>query len=584
MEEQKDKEQKDIKLVVAEDDKPAKKFEPKEFLKTLPNLPGVYRYFDSSGRLLYVGKARDLKRRVSSYFQKTLPPRTRMMVDMIANAEITVVNSEAQALILEANLIKTQNPLFNIVFRDDASYPYLKFSAGKYPRLSYFRGNFDKASTFFGPFPNANAAKETLGLVQKVFKIRTCENSVFNNRSRPCLLYQIQRCCGACCGLVTPEEYKETVDLVKTFLKGRSDVIQEGLTRKMEAYAKALEFEKAAVVRDMLTSVSSVVQQQIMEATPDANADIIAVAIEGGEVCVNLAMVRGGRHLGDRAVFPKIGKDTDIPTEEEVLEAFISQHYQTMDVPPVVIAKVEDKVTEIEDLLNNLTTQKTSLVRRPQNVRRKWLELAEFNAKLALNRRLSEEGHQIARIEALVKALGIQMEEEDFGNFTVECFDISHSSGEATQASCVVFSGNKMDSSKYRRFNINDVAPGDDYAAMKQVLTRRYTRVVKGEMQMPTVVLVDGGKGQVHMACEVFDELGLDKKVIVGVKKGEGRKVGLEELVFADPDKPPLKLGKESAALMLIAQIRDEAHRFAITGMRAKRAKARNYSKIEDLE
>ncbi len=560
------------------------KFDVQEFLKTLPHLPGVYRYFDAEGKLLYVGKARDLKKRVSSYFQKTLGPRTRMMVQFIAKAEITVASSEAEALILESNLIKTQSPKFNIVFRDDKSYPYLKLSGGKYPRLSYFRGAFDKKSIFFGPFPNAWAAKDTMSLVQKVFKLRTCENSVFNNRSRPCLLYQIQRCTGACCKLISPEDYAEAVEMSKVFLKGGSDVIQTDLREKMETYSQNLEFEKAAVVRDQLTSISKVLQQQVMEASPDTNADIIAVAIEGGEVCVNLAMVRGGRHLGDRAYFPKYGKNTELPSKEEVLEAFISQHYVDMEVPSIVIAHADANHEVIEETLNNLSVTKVSLIRHPQNIRRKWLELAQANAHIALGRQLAEESHQLDRVEALVGALGLNVEAEELANFTVECFDISHSSGEAAQASCVVFANNKMDSSQYRRFNINDITAGDDYAAMKQVLTRRYSRVARGEAQLPTVVLVDGGRGQVSVACEVFDELGLDKKVIVGVAKGEGRKVGLEELVFADPQKPALKLGKESAALMLIAQIRDEAHRFAITGMRAKRAMARNYSKIEDLE
>lgn len=563
---------------------PETKFDSATFLKNLPHLPGVYRYFDKNGNLLYVGKARDLKRRVSSYFQKTLAPRTKLMVDQIASAQITVVNSEAEALILESNLIKTQDPRFNILFRDDKSYPYLKLSSGDYPRLSYYRGALDKKNSFFGPYPNANAAKDTMLLLQKVFQLRTCEASVFSNRNRPCLLYQIGRCSGGCCKKISPEEYGKSVELAKEFLRGDSEKIQRDLRDRMNAYSEKLEFEKAAVMRDHLASISNVVHQQSMEAAPDANADIIAVVIYDGEICVNLAMVRGGRHLGDRASFPSIGKTSELPDSEEVLEAFISHHYAHMDVPPVVILNLEEKSSRIEEILNALAEKKVTVIYRPQNVRRKWLELAVTNARVSLGRRLAEEGNQKRRIGSLVHELGLDIPEEEYEDFRVECFDISHTSGEATQASCVVFEGNRMDSSQYRRFNIQDVKAGDDYAAMKQVLTRRYQRVSSGESKLPNIVLVDGGKGQVKMACEVFDELGLDKSVIVGVAKGEGRKVGLEELVFPDPSREPLKLGKESPALMLIAQIRDEAHRFAITGMRAKRAKARNYSRIEDLE
>ena len=320
---------------------PDKKFDSAEFLKNLPHLPGVYRYFDKDGNLLYVGKARDLKRRVSSYFQKTLAPRTKLMVDQIASAQITVVNSEAEALILESNLIKTQDPRFNILFRDDKSYPYLKLSSGEYPRLSYYRGALDKRNSYFGPYPNANAAKDTMLLLQKVFQLRTCETSVFNNRSRPCLLYQIGRCSGGCCKKVSPEEYGKSVDLAKEFLRGDSQKVQEDLTRRMNEYSQKLDFERAAVMRDHLAAISNVIHQQSMEAAPDANADIIAAVAAQGEVCVNLAMVRGGRHLGDKASFPSLGRNAELPELEEVLEAFITHHYTQMDVPPVVIINLD---------------------------------------------------------------------------------------------------------------------------------------------------------------------------------------------------------------------------------------------------
>ncbi len=567
-----------------QNEKEHKGFDSATFLKQLPHLPGVYRYFDAQGQLLYVGKARDLKRRVSSYFQKTLAPRTQMMVDLIASAEVTIVRSEAEALILESNLIKTKKPRFNILFRDDKSYPYLKISNTRYPRISYYRGALDKKNSFFGPYPNALAAKDTISTVQKIFLLRTCENTVFNHRERPCLLYQIGRCSGPCCKMITDEEYTESVDMAKTFLRGDSVRVQKALQERMNKHALKLEFEKAAVLRDHLAAISRVVSTQSMEAGADQEADIIAVVVEGGEVCVNLAMVRGGRHLGDKAVFPMIQKDTELPSTEEILEAFISQHYENMEIPPTIIVNLEDKNENLEGLLATMSGKRPNLVRRPVGVRRQWLELAISNAKMSLGRRLLEEGTQKKRIESLVKALNLPISEDEYDDFKIECFDISHTAGEATQASCVVFSNSQMDRTNYRRFNITGVEPGDDYGAMRQVLTRRYQRVASGEAQLPNIVLVDGGKGQVRMACEVFDELGLDKGVIVGVAKGEGRKVGLETLIFADSQRLPLRLGKESSALMLIDQIRDEAHRFAITGMRAKRAKSRNYSKIEDLE
>lgn len=559
-------------------------FDSATLLKNLPSLPGVYRYFDADDNLLYVGKARDLKRRVSSYFQKTLAPRTQMMVSQIARAEITVVNSEAEALILESNLIKTQNPRYNILFRDDKSYPYLKLSTENFPRVSYYRGGFDKKNSFFGPYPNSYAVRDTIVLLQKVFKLRTCENSVFNNRSRPCLLYQIGRCSGSCCGKITREAYEAQVKSAKEFLEGGSSAIQEELIARMQKYSEALEFEKAAVIRDQLKAIADVTHQQYMEASPDTNADIIAVVYDAGQVCVNLAMVRGGRHLGDHAHFPSLGKSSEAPTPDEVLEAFIAQHYAELEVPQTVVTNVTENAQTVDECFAAYGERKVNVVRRPIGVRRRWLDLAEKNAQLALMRRRHESTNQNERIGALVEALGLEITPDDYDDFRVECFDISHTSGEATQASCVVFAHGKMDSSQYRRFNITDVTGGDDYAAMRQVLTRRYQRVANGEAELPTIVLVDGGRGQVHMACEVFDELGLDKSVIVGVAKGEGRKVGLEQLVFADPDRESLYLGQMSAALMLIAQIRDEAHRFAITGMRAKRAKTRNCSRIEDLE
>jgi excinuclease ABC subunit C len=616
---------------------------PPELLQqvaALPALPGVYRYFDAQEQVLYVGKAIHLKKRVSSYFQKDHGgTRIGHMVSKIVRLETTVVRSEAEALLLENNLIKTLKPKYNILFRDDKSYPYLKLtrpaqktaaksasavkggaqadgdshangespadgasladgmtnspsvsgdhkpvaqpSATQVPRVVYYRGAVDKRHDYFGPYPSVWAVREAIQLLQKVFRLRTCEDTVFNNRTRPCLLYQIKRCSGPCVGQISVADYQRDVDSAMRLLRGETQEVMSAIEQRMMAHADKLEFEQAAELRNQMSALSKVLHQQAVDTVGDQDVDILSVKVQGGKACVNLAMVRGGRHLGDRPYFPVHVDDAE---PVEVLEAFLSQHYLDVPVPPALITSHAVDKDLIQALIDQ-TGVRITAVHQPREQRRVWLDMAQQNADIQLARLLAEEGSQQARTRALVDALDLAP--EDLDSFRMECFDISHTAGESTQASCVVFHHHKMQSSEYRRYNIDGITPGDDYAAMRQVLTRRYSKLAEavraGEGKLPDLVLIDGGKGQVSMAREVFETLGLDLSRIVGVEKGEGRKVGLEELVFAD-GRDKVYLGRDSAALMLVAQVRDEAHRFAITGMRAARAKVRvGGSKLEEI-
>ena len=551
-------------------------FDSKPFLASLPNLPGVYRMFNGSAEVLYVGKARDLKKRVSSYFQKSdHGPRIQMMVQQIASIETTVTRSESEALLLESNLIKSLSPRYNILFRDDKSYPYIVFTGHKFSQIRFYRGVFDQRNQYFGPFPSAWAVRETIQILQKVFRLRSCEDSVFSNRSRPCLLHQIKRCSAPCIGAIGRDDYQRDVENAMLFLHGKENEVIENLSQRMAAVAERLEFEAAAVFRDQISTLQRVLTKQfVANDTSARDADVIACHAEVGQVCVNLAMIRAGRHLGDKTFFPQNANDAATVT---VLEAFIGQHYAERMVPPLIIVNQELDSETLSILLAEQCNHSVQILTRPTGERRNWLAMAVSNAKLALSQKLANEAAQETRIAALQTALDLPVNLQ-----RIECFDISHTMGEATVGSCVVFDHGKMQSSEYRRFNITGITPGDDYAAMRDVLLRRYRKIAEGEGVMPDLILIDGGKGQISSAQEVFNELGITDVNFVGVAKGEERKAGLEQLIFPD-GRAPLALGHDNSALHLIQQIRDEAHRFAITGHRGRRAKARVQSRLEDI-
>ena len=552
----------------------------------MPNLPGIYRMVGAEGKVLYVGKAKDLKKRVASYFRATgLSPRIAKMVSLIESIEITPVRTEAEALLLENNLIKSLAPKFNILFRDDKSYPFLKLSGHAYPRISYYRGALDKQSQYFGPFPNSWAVKESIQLLQKVFQLRSCTDAVFSNRSRPCLLHQIHRCSAPCVKRISTEAYQEDISHAVQFLKGDSQAILGDLEARMNTAAEQLDYEKAAVFRDQIASLSKVLEQHNMETHPDLDCDLLGVATDGKTIAVNLAMVRGGRHLGDRAHFSSVSIDiteNDLnELQDDALTAFVSQHYAVQEPPTVIVVNRPECAATLAEWLTAQSGRDVRVLHQPQGKRREWLEQVEANVRLALARRAQEMGSQQSKTQILAQTLGLQSDSdgaEDAHDLRIECFDISHTGGQQTQASCVVYQHHDLQPAEYRRFNIAGITPGDDYAAMRQALMRRYEAMET----LPDLVLIDGGKGQLGVAIEVFESLGLQTGVLVGVAKGEGRKVGLETLVF--PDGREIALGPDHPALMLVARIRDEAHRFAITGMRARRAKAQVGSVLDEIE
>lgn len=552
-------------------------FDAKEFLKRAPSQPGVYRMISSEGIILYVGKAKNLKNRLTSYFVKNHPSRRiQSMVTQIRNIELAITHTEAEALLLEANLIKEHRPRYNILLRDDKSYPHIYLSTQQqYPSLSFHRGARKKKGKYFGPYASAGAVRMTLNLLQKVFRVRQCEESYFKNRARPCLQYQIERCTGPCVGLVSPEAYAQDVADTVAFLQGKSEELVQQKVKAMEMASTSLEFEEAAKYRDQIELLRKISEQQYVSGQK-GNADIIAIALNEGVACVQVFMVRQGNSLGNRSFFPKL-PDTEF-AEADVLSAFIGQYYTGHEVPLEVLLSHEVNDSGlIEQMLTLRRGSRVKLVNNVRGDRARWLVMARANAQSALDSRLSSKATMQQRYELLQQELAL-----DFLPARLECFDISHTQGEATVASCVVFNSEGPKSSDYRKFNISGITPGDDYAAMDQALLRRYKRLKDGEAPLPDILFIDGGKGQLTQARRVLAELQVSGVVLVGVAKGEGRKPGLETLFVGDENRA-VNLDSHSPALHLVQQIRDEAHRFAITGHRQRRAKKRVSSSLEEI-
>lgn len=552
-------------------------FDAKDFCLNLPLQPGVYRMINAKGEVIYVGKAINLKKRVSSYFQKTnLGPRTQLMVSQVTGIATTVTRSEAEALLLENNLIKSLKPRYNIIFRDDKSYPYVILSGHNFSRLGFYRGALDKTHQYFGPYPNAGIVRESIQLLQKIFRLRTCEDSVFSNRTRPCLLFQIKRCSGPCIGQISQQAYQNDVKNAELFLQGKQTEVMEVISAKMQQAADRMEYEQAAALRDQIQALRRIREKQFVDSGKALDADVVACVLMNdgsGKVCVNLAMIRGGRHLGDKSFFPQ---NADYCTPAAVVEAFLAQHYLNRSAPPLIILSEKIEREAIQDLLTEQSGHKITINLNPIGEKRVWLDMATENAHLALKQMMSRHASQEKRL------LALQQELQMPGLNRIECFDISHTLGEATVASCVVYDNFSMRNNEYRRYNIDGITPGDDYAAMREALSRRYQKVVSGEGQLPDLILIDGGKGQVTAAQEALQELGISDANLLGVAKGEERKPGLEQLISPALEKP-LQLPSEHAALHLIQQIRDEAHRFAIQGHRGRRGKARTSSSLENI-
>jgi len=555
---------------------PTAPFDAKGFVDSLPSRPGVYRMFDADGEVLYVGKARNLKSRVGSYFQPSnVQPKVQALVAKTASMEVTITNSDSEALLLEFNLIKKHRPRFNVVLRDDKSFPYLHLdTAHDFPRLNFYRGSRKEAGRFFGPYPSAGAVRDSLQQLQKLFRLRNCDDLYFANRSRPCLQYQIERCTAPCVGLIGKEEYARDVESAIRVLEGRNDEAQVELARRTDSAAEQLKFEDAARVRDQLKALRAIQAQRIVTADIDHDADVIAIASGNGEFCIALMFVRGGRSLGSTTFFPRAPL-AELP---EVLAAFVTQYYLERESPPEIIVETDfDEMQVLEATLAERTGHKMRITSSVRGIRARWLEMMHENAEQALKMRALARGSIEASLEDVRDAFDLVEAPS-----RIECFDISHTGGTDTVASCVVFGLEGPLKSEYRRFNISGIQPGDDYAAMNQALTRRYKRVRDGEVVAPDVLLIDGGKGQLAEAGKVLDELGLDGITLIGVAKGTDRRPGQEQLFTPGRDTPTI-LPPDSAALHLIQRIRDEAHRFAITGHRRKRAKRHSQSILETI-
>lgn len=559
-------------------------FDAKSFLKTVSTQPGVYRMYDASGTVIYVGKAKDLKKRLSSYFRANLPSKkTEALVSAIASIDVTVTHTETEALLLEHNYIQRYQPRYNVLLRDDKSYPYILLSAHIHPRVSMYRGAKHAKGEYFGPFPSSSSVRETLALMQRIFPLRQCEDSFYNNRSRPCLQYQIGRCLGPCVkGLVSDAEYQQCVDDVRLFLQGKDQQVIEGLVNRMEAASRALEFETAARLRDQIQAVRKVTEKQFISGDSE-DLDVVSVAYDAGMACVYTLFLRQGKVQGSRSYFPKVPADTELA---EVVETFLGQFYlqahESRTLPNEILLdyRLADK-TVLSDSISELAGRRIQIQDRPRGERARYLKLARTNAHTALMTKLSQQSTIHHRLRLLAEQLGLPPIRR------MECFDISHTMGEQTVASCVVFDSNGPLKADYRRYNITGITPGDDYAAMEQVLRRRYSKALTPD-KVPDIIFIDGGKGQLGKAVQIFAELNVEwdkhHPRLIGVAKGEDRKAGLETLILADEGNRELSLPPDSPALHVIQHIRDESHNHAITGHRKKRAKVRTSSSLEDIE
>jgi excinuclease ABC subunit C len=561
--------------IVAADEAPARPFDTRELIASLPNRAGVYRMFDAAGGALYVGKARNLKKRVANYFQKSgHEPRIAAMIPQVARVETTVVRSEGEALLLENNLIKALEPRYNILYRDDKSYPYVCLSGDPYPQLRFHRGALDKKHKYFGPFPSAAAVRDGIATLQKVFQIRTCENTVFANRSRPCMLHQIERCTAPCVGLISETDYREDVQAATLFLQGKTDEVLATLKAQMEEASASLAFERAARMRDKIHRIQLLQSRQFVESATAGDLDVVAAAKEEGVTAVNVVMIRGGRHVGDRTFFPR---HAEAVSPSDVVTAFLAQHYLERPVPPTIIAPDARDEAALAEVLSSQSTRKVEIVTSPGGERRVWLTMAGQNATIAIRQKLAQKATQEERLASLQEALQLPSTVQ-----RIECYDVSHTMGERAVASCVIFDRLAMQNSEYRRFNVTPPHAGDDYAALREALTRRFARIVTGEYPAPDLIVIDGGKGQVGVALDVLTEQGLHQTPLIGIAKGPERKPGEEDIVFAGRS-DVLNLPPDHPGLHLLQQIRDEAHRFAIQGHRKRRAKARTTSSLQEI-